>query len=292
MVRPTQILPEIKSRARDAAKNVTWGMFPAKNDEKQFLLVFGCQRSGTTMLLDCLDRDFRAKVFHEYSALSQLDETETNNRIRLRKTEEVRKLVSECPFPLIISKPIVESHRAAQLLASFNGSKAIWIYRNYRDSVNSHVNKFKTQHYNLQSLLEKRKSNWRSEGVSDEIVSTIKPYCKPNLSAADAQALMWYARNMLYFEQDLSKLTSVMLIDYDEICRFPESGFRLLYAFLGLPYPRSSVTAAMSTKSIGLGANLNLSPPIAELCEDLMNRFEQLRISRENAQAKQHPTLF
>src|SRR5512138_3577372 len=69
---------------------------------QSILFIVGCQRSGTSMLLNVFDRDLNAKCFGEFSKLSSND---THGEIRLNSLDLVKKEFSRVKAPLIVAKP-------------------------------------------------------------------------------------------------------------------------------------------------------------------------------------------
>lgn len=83
-----------------------------RDGQQTLAFILGCQRSGTTMLRRLLQDDFRVRTFKEFGEIT----VDSGKGIRLRPLDEVTQVFNASPEPLIIAKPLVESHRASELL--------------------------------------------------------------------------------------------------------------------------------------------------------------------------------
>lgn len=119
--------------------------------------VFGSQRSGTNMLMD---------VLKKHPATDCYDETDSEafDNYVLRDTKVVDRLVSDSRARLAVFKAITSSQHAANLLKRFSSGKAVWIYRDYNDVVNSALRRF-TEHrkYLGYILHDPVRAGWRRE---------------------------------------------------------------------------------------------------------------------------------
>ena len=186
--------------------------FSKKNrNKKQIVFILGSQRSGTTLLNKIFKRDFKAKVFNEVSKLSSLDK----NRIRLNPLQNVHDQINNYPNNLIILKPLVESQNVLKLLDFFEGSKVIWIYRNYTSVILSNLQKFgiKNGINDIRPIFNEEENNWRSENISITTKEIIKEYFSEVMSNYDAAALFWYSRNALYFENNLEIILKCIYVN-------------------------------------------------------------------------------
>jgi hypothetical protein len=225
------------------------------------------------MLLRLFERDFRATVFGEFGRLSQIDAATDNERIRLRSLDQVEKVVQSIGSPLIVAKPLVESQRAGEILDAFPGSRAVWMFRNYKDVVSSDLKKFSSQIANLEPIIRRDPHNWRSEYVSDEVVAFIRKYYSPTMPPQDAAALFWWARNRLFFDRDLSSRSDLMLCSYDELVSNPHTGLQDIYELIGMDRPAADITRFIHAGSVGLGNDVVIDDAIDEVCQDLTTKL-------------------
>jgi hypothetical protein len=240
---------------------------------KIIAFVAGCQRSGTSMTYRIFDRDPSAQVFDEVSVLSNRDRVEG---LRFNDLDNVRNHFRSSPARLIVAKPLVESQRLATLLDAFEGSKAIWMYRNYSDVISSNLKRFGADngHNDLQPIIDGDKANWRAEGLEHEVVEQIRAFDRSKLSRNDAAALFWYARNSLLFKDGLVDDERVQVCRYEDLVTRPEEVIQGFYHFLNYPYPNEhSLAQGISTSSLGKGGDITLSPDVEELCESMYQRL-------------------
>ena len=126
---------------RRAVKRVRHRLTSTDKDATRTLLIFGCQRSGTSLLTKVFERDGRTRVFNEFSALASPDDPE-GLRLDDVDVDVVRLRLSRCREPLIVAKPLVESQRLDTLLRQLDNASALWIFRDYRDVVSSNITRW------------------------------------------------------------------------------------------------------------------------------------------------------
>ena len=244
---------------------------PRARDPK-LLFIFGCQRSGTTLLSRIFERDWFAKSFREVSSINRDDE---QYRIRLKALPEVKKIVEQRPARLTVVKPLVESQRAIELLEFFPGSKALWIYRNYRDVAASNITRFGLNNGidDVSQLLTAPRDNWRSEFVPQDIYETLESYFSQSMNPYDAAVLFWYARNSLYFELGLHENPDVMLCRYESLVQSPELVVPAIYEFAQCPFPGPSIIRQIHSRSVQKGHSVELTPRIVELADGMLEQL-------------------
>jgi hypothetical protein len=251
---------------------------------KQLVFVLGCQRSGTTMLVQCLEKDLRTKSYGQYGLMDQ--NTDTSNLIypdahgpKLKSFDEIKQITAKEKAPILILKPLRESQQATQLLEQLPGSKAIWVYRNYRDVANSHLVKWGegVGIRKLRPIFDGDTGNhWASEFVSDNTRAIVKNYFAEDMSPADAVALHWYTRTILFFDLNLNEHPNVLLCKYENIVGEPRRVMRQIYQFLDYSYPGDRIVSHIHQKSVNRGKNIGISPEIEAICADLMQRLDQV----------------
>ena len=176
-------LPNKISRKLFLVKKDIVQMLTMDNKEKRILFILGCQRSGTTLMLEIFENDPRTKTFGEFSKLSSQD---TKKKIRLNPLNLVEKDLQKERVPFIVLKPLVESQNASELLDYFEGSKVLWMYRDYRDVALSNLDHFSHNngYNNIKPILQNDPDNWRSEKV---IRSRSKNYLRIFFSRYESQ---------------------------------------------------------------------------------------------------------
>jgi len=251
--------------------------FYAIGKSKKVIIILGCQRSGTTLLTNVLDRINYTKVFGEFSVLS----SSTSDKLRLNDLNKVANTLDKTSSPLIIMKPLVESQNALKLLESIPNSSIIWLYRQYKDNVLSNVNEFTSSagYGNIKPLLESDYSNWRCENASTETIETLRSLYKDNSTEYDAGALFWYARNMLYFDQDLDQNEKVSLWKYEDFVQSPKRFIDNILMEDGLKKPNPNMYNIVSASSVGRANSLEINNNIHKLCTELMEKLDKKKVN-------------
>lgn len=245
-----------------------------RNDEqKSILFVVGCQRSGTDLITRIFDEDWSTKVYPEVSKLSSRD---TLRKLRLNPLPEVKAEFEKAKGPLIVLKPLVESQNTLKLLDYFPGSKALWMYRNYKAVARSRVKKQAGENLirDLRAIVQRKPNNWRYENVSDELHDVVVRNFAENMNRYDAAALYWFVRNRLFFDLQLDKNPHVMICQYEELVRDPANVVRKIYSFLGHYFPGDKVVREVNMGSLYKGQDIYISPAIERICDDLLSNLD------------------
>jgi hypothetical protein len=244
---------------------------------RQLLFIFGCQRSGTTLVKDIFDNDLNARVYGEFSEISRSQKGRRN--LRLKPLEEVKAIIERGPARLIVAKPIAETQNALKLLAFFPGSKALFIYRNYAAVAASNLKLFGPGNgiSNLRPIMEGDATNWRAEGVSADVRGMVAARFRGDMDPYDAAALFWYVRNRFFFDLGLDRHPAVRPLRYEDLVRDPSGMMARVYGFLGMDCPRAAA-ALVHGDSAGKGREVKLSAEIRDLCQDLLERLEHAHV--------------
>ncbi|WP_405234346.1 sulfotransferase [Lentisalinibacter salinarum] len=228
--------------------------------------IFGEMRSGTNMLIGCLDRSFSVATYNE-------NDVDAFNDFVLKETRELKQIVNAASAKIVAFKCIADSQRASELLLEFPTSRAIWIYRNYHDVVNSAIRKWTEHNAYLKYIIdESAAARWRGVNISEDTRSLIVEHYSRGISDESARALIWYFRNRFYYEQALDREERVKLVKYEDVTRTPDHEIRQLFDFLNLPY-KARYVDAISTRSIGKDSVPQIDPAIEELCQGLYARL-------------------
>jgi hypothetical protein len=246
------------------------------------LFIFGCQRSGTTLLSRIFEGDSLVCSFAEHSrALSRHD-----HLLRTRSLDDLEEVFSSCRGYLTVSKPLVESQRAVDFLDHFDDAKAIWSYRHYRDVVRSFVRLFDRAGVNIMKKIIDRDENWASERVSSDSRELVLRFFDADMPLNDAAAIFWLIRNALFFEQALDQNPRIMMCRYAELVSHADETMQRMYRFLDLPYPGGHLVGGVHEDSRGLGRTVALNPDIETLCEAMWNRL----MAADSALARRAPS--
>lgn len=268
----TSLVNRVRGRVRRDLKRYYWRSRLSRKQDQRILFIVGNQRSGTTMLLELFERDLRSRTFSEYSSITE----HPPENIRLKPLDEVRDLFGTLREPLLVCKPLVESQRTRELLDYFAGSSALWAYRHYYDAVSSNVKRFHSQVESCRIIVDNEPGNWRSEQVPQDALELIRRFYDKNMNPQDAAALMWYARNCLYFSQHLQNMPSVQLWKYEDFVQNPAENLARIYTWLKMNPPGRRVINFVSSRSVGLGSDVTLHKEIESSCRDLLDRLDEL----------------
>lgn len=248
--------------------------FDYKNisDKKALLFIIGCQRSGTTLMTKIFERDFRTRVYGEFSKMSSLD---TKHKIRLNPLPWVKAEIERDRVPLVVLKPLVETQNSLKLLEYFEDARALWMYRDYRDVASSNLANFGMGNgiNNLRAIVQNAPQNWRSENVLDDTRNIVLKYFSEEMNPYDAAALFWLARNRLFFELGLDRHPRVTMCKYEDLLANPEKIMKGIYRFAGTDYPSDDILVDVRPDS-GKGKSIKLSPAVELLCKELLEKLD------------------
>lgn len=245
--------------------------------EQQILMIIGCQRSGTSLINRIFARDFHVSVYRESSCLSSNDSTHSGHlKLRLNSFQSLEAELLKDKSPTIVLKPLVETQNILCLLNHFPQSKALWMYRDYRDVVNSFLNKFNLNVgiRNIKAIVDGNTGFWYSESIPSSVRSTLIQFYKDDIQPTDAIALFWYVRNAFFFELELNQNSRVMMCKYEHMVCYSNQFLNHIYSFLGKKF-RDENTWEINACSVGKGKSIDLSEDIQELCDGLLNRLDQ-----------------
>ena len=245
------------------------------------VFIFGCQRSGSRVLLDFLAQAGPAlRVFPERdSPLTDKTPPEGSATVRLNPLDDVERVLAGVQQDICVVKSLVESQRAGALLDRFPGSVGFWPFRHYREVAASMIHEWGERvgaPLLLQVLDTSAAGNWRHEGVPDDVRAEVAEHYSPDMRIQDAAALFWWVRNTLLFRQGLERDERVMLLDYAGMCSDPGYVDRALDRF-GIPHPPAE--SFFSGASLGKGHEMTLTPLVEGLCDDLLQDLLQHRFA-------------
>lgn len=267
-------------------------LFFFSRPKQQILMIVGCQRSGTSLVNRVFARDFNISVYRESSCLSSNDLTHTGkNKLRLNTLQLVESNLLKDKSPTIVLKPLVESQNILSLLDFFPQSKALWMYRDYRDVSNSFLNKF-SQNVgirNIKAIVNGNDSFWYSESVAQSVRSTVIKHYSNDIQPADAIALFWYVRNMFFYELDLDVNPRVMMCRYEQMVEYPHEFISQVYSFLGKKFKSRNIWE-VNSNSVYKGRSIEITEDIKNLCDGLLTKLDQTFTKQMN-QKYLTPTL-
>ncbi|MFP5382188.1 MAG: sulfotransferase family protein [Gammaproteobacteria bacterium] len=236
---------------------------------EQHVFVAGMQRSGTNLLMDVLDASADTQVFHE-------TDPRAFARFEMRDLETIRRLTAACPAPAFVIKALCELDRIRVLMDAFAPAKTLWVVRDWRDSTHSAVKSFSNFVPQWKRLAQGDANDWRGRGMSEATRALLASLYRDDASESEGAALMWYYRNILFFEQQLESDPRVRCVFYEDLVQHPDREVEAIYDFLGLRGFSAAVAGRIHTRSVRRRSPPDISPAVSGLCDDLLARFHAL----------------
>jgi hypothetical protein len=267
--------PLLRRRVKSVLKQGIRGLTPATVDQRRVLLVFGCQRSGTTMLQQSLlDCSWRVIILEEHD--QRLVRPGDPERLRWDRLDLVSSRMMALPFELIVAKPLVESHRVGELLDSFDQVKGIWMLRHHLSVATSNLRRFGVDngYRDLRLLIEGRPGDWRG-AASEEVRARVDTLLASRLSPLDAAAVFWWARNQLYMDQHLWDDDRIKVMSYEAILQSPQGCLEALSDFVGMQLPLGAMKRRIHPAAV---SRAELRPDVEELCSELSQKLENVPV--------------
>ncbi|HBJ36522.1 MAG TPA: hypothetical protein DDZ51_17570 [Planctomycetaceae bacterium] len=284
-VHPMKLRLKAKTVIRKCRKFLYHRIGSSPNGRQAKAFILGCQRSGTTLLLNVFDADTQCYAYPEWSELCV--EGDMRRTLRWRPLDELKQMVARNPAPLVVMKPIVESQRANEILDVFPDAHAIWMFRHFSDVARSNVLQFNARLNDLGPLVRNDPSDWRSSHASDEVRSFIRQFYEDDLTDNEAAALFWYARNQLYFDQTLNQHPRIRLLQYENLVAAPRFWLQQVYDFIGAVYPNDGVEQIPHRASVGKGKDCQIRRPITGACQEFFEKLRSLADVQWSDQATQ-----
>ena len=238
--------------------------------EPRPLFIVGCQRSGTTMLIQTLMRAPDVWSHPEKSQLAYRD-------FRLRSPATVQAITAMTPASTVVYKPLCDAHLTDRILAAHPRGKAWWLYRGWRDVANSAVTKWGAHQRQVVSDIANGHADrwgWRGERLPTALVAQLKELVTPDLTPEAGAALFWYIRNSFYFSLQLDRHPSVSLIRYESLVSDPRPTFERLFRDIDIDFDTRWVADIVSS-SIQKSTMAEPSRDIAAVCDALEAKLHQ-----------------
>jgi hypothetical protein len=267
--------PLFRRRALALIKRSARSIIRARRKERRVLLIFGCQRSGTTMLQQTfLDRSWRVLILEEHDH-RLVGPTPGPEETTWQEYSTVMGRIRRLPFEVVAAKPLVESASATALMDVAGAVKAVWMIRRYPEVAQSNVNRFGTDnpYRDLQPICSRDATDWRYRGVTEEAWETVTALLNRRLTPFDAAALFWWTRNQLYFDQRLWEDDRIRILRYERACNQPDEVIRSLSDHIGLALPIDSIAPRVRARPLP-AETTELDPEVDRLCRKLWDSFE------------------
>lgn len=232
------------------------------------VFIAGMQRSGTTMLMN---------VFHLRPDTSVFDEARNSTvfkNFRIRDVGTLRRGLMSQSLPIAVFKVICDSHEIVSLFEAFPDAKVLWMYRNPGDNADSQLKKFEHPVKAIKLVhAGEQGGGWFAEGVSENTRRTLHQFRGNELSDFDWACLNWWARNQLFFEQDLASDKRVEVLRYEELVANPIDVMGQVIDWLGMPYHDRSFRFVHS-RSVNKTDRSSLNPEIERLCQSVLDSLD------------------
>lgn len=241
--------------------------------------IFGCQRSGTTLLERMFRDDLDSEVFGEFSDL-----TISSEHTVLRPLKEVKKHLRACNAKYAVVRNLFESDRAADILDHFSADYGIWLFRHPVSVVDSMIRKWGDQFIEVSRRVESDASlHWRLEGLWDEIFGLAGGGDFSAIRISDAYALYWLKRNQMVFSNGLNESPRVFFVRYETLIKNPKRCIgQVVRSSLGKDVWKHFSTDA-NEESLETRLDSEISEPILVEClkmYELLSELENLNVNR------------
>lgn len=258
-------------RVRRIQKFVRQQVTDRSDAPRRAVFILGCQRSGTTMTLQALDRSPDIWVWEE----ARRSPAFVNER--LRPSEVIARLVQRHKVRASVFKPVCDSHLADQLLDRHPGSRVLWVYRDPRAVARSAVKRWGDHQKGFMGRIARGQTNdlgWRAERLDVEAIEVIRRHYRDDMSDEEGALLFWLVRNRFFFRLELENHPRVKLVRYASLLADPERGFREILDFIDCPFDPSVLDG------LRVASKAEDEPPTSELtdaCRTLLARLDDCR---------------
>lgn len=267
--------PLLRRRALAVAKHSARSVVRARPDQRRVVLIFGCQRSGTTMLQQAfLDRSWRVFILEEHDR-RLVGRHAAPEETTWQEYSAVLRRIRRLPFEVVAAKPLVETASAIALMDAAEPVTAIWMLRHYQEVARSNLARFGADnpYRDLQPIRSRDGLDWRYRGVTEEICETVTRLSSRDLTPLDAAALFWWTRNKLYFDQRLWEDDRIRVLRYERACNQAGEVTESLSDHIGVRLPRRSIASRVRPQSFP-PKPCELDPDIEQLCSGLWDAFQ------------------
>ena len=252
---------------------------PHSTKEKLPVFIVGCNRSGTNMVCGAIGNSPHGWDYRE-SAFSI-----AFNGYYLRQDWIIDRLIRHTPAPIISFGSILDSQFTDDLISRFEGSRAIWIYRHYKDVANSCARM--QWGPTLKDLVrwvsrgELERLGARGMRITADTVQLFGELFREDISIEDGACLYWYMRNQLYFDLNLHMDPRVLILQYEDTVFNKEKIFRGVFSFLGFPFDPASIDGIFAS-SVGKHSTPKIDPAIQAVCDTLQARLDTQYLNSKN----------
>ncbi|BCS33199.1 hypothetical protein TBR22_A24260 [Luteitalea sp. TBR-22] len=278
---PAESLPErlvrksrrVAKEARRRLLNLTQGGAP----DTRVVFIMGAQRSGTRVPLVALESAPGILTYREGAR-------PYFRNGRLQPDAELDRLFAACQFPVLVIKPLSESHRAQELLARFPTSRVLWIFRRPEDTIRSASIKWDSGGVAVSGLMDGTlpDDDWRRGGVTAEAMAEARALYRPGLSLQHANAILWYLRSRLVLDLGLFDHPRVLVVRYEDLSSAPAAHFPRVFDFVGQPC-RESYLAGIHDRSVRRATLDDVPAEVVAACNQLHTAIERRYLAQASS---------
>jgi hypothetical protein len=113
-----------------------------------------------------------------------------------------------------------------------------------------------------------------AEQMAPATLSLVKSFNGVELSPEEGAALLWYTRNVLYFQLGLEQDPRVLPVKYEDLVARPREVTGRLFDFIACAF-KAEYAQGIDASHIGKTPLPGLRPEIRALCDRLMRRFDE-----------------
>jgi hypothetical protein len=256
-------------RVRKFARRFALNALAGGRPQTQVLFIIGAQRSGTRVPLVALEGAPDILTYREGAR-------PYFQRGLLAAEETLDRLFAQCLFPVLVLKPLCESHRARQLLARFPGSRLLWIFRGYEDTVASTALKWSSGIDAVEQIVQGRlrPDDWRGGGLTPELLDAARRLYEPALNLHHANAMLWYLRSRVLLDLNLFDCPNAMVVKYEDLTSDPARHFPRVFRFIGQPLKPAYLTPVHRNSS-RRECTLDVPRPVADACAAVYDEIDR-----------------
>ena len=236
---------------------------------RRVVFVVGCQRSGTSMMLNTLSRASSTWTFGEnHPAIA--------HRYRLRSSPWIRFVTKAIPARCVVYKPLCDTQWTDRLLSEHHSARALWMYRRPDDVSRSSQIKWADHQRDVLRRIHVRDwqaLRWRGERLSDEVLAAVDAHYDPEMTLESASVLYWWLRNRLFFELKLDQDRRVRPVRYEPLVQDPARSFESVFGFLGLSFDARFIEH-VHAKSVQSGVSQAVDPAISDMAQALLTQLD------------------
>ena len=235
------------------------------------LVILACNRSGKTTLLNVINLSPECLIYTESSKAAC-------KNYRIKSLDAIKFLITKNSEKTVVFETAYDLQCANVFLDLHSLTKVVWLFRNYHDVVNDAVKRFgRVQKGIMLAIAEGRRDKYLNamrEGMKPDTLRIIKRVSNENMSSEDGAALLWYVRNLIYFDFGLHKDGRILLVNYDDLATEPIQYFRRIFDFISCPFYEKYVKDinALYVRKMPLPV---IDSEIELLCNEMMERLNE-----------------